>query len=170
MNIFYVTNDPWYLAQALDNKRLEKQMNDACQLLSNMLHIYNIPNPPLKLKGSIHPHTKWITKSRKHYSWTCDLLNACIEEYFFRFKKQPECFNLFKIFRIAIPFILHNQDVRFMHPPNQTTFKNEKDIYTSYKKYLLQKWDTDKVTPVWFYRQIPCWRFDDDEDDTNREE
>lgn len=160
MNIFYVDSDYQYCARSLDNKRVCKMILETAQMMNAALSIAHpapdfIRSLPLKPTHLRHPCVKWVATSKSHYDWTYKYFYYLLAEYQLRFGKVHS-YNKHK------DFFYNNSNYipkgKWVNPPNVTDFKHDTNICNAYKRHLLKKWDTDKRTPIWYIRQIPCWR------------
>lgn len=161
MNIFIPEKDAAACAEALDDKRLIKQILECAQLLATAQHIalqnakntQFSPTIPYKPTHINHPITQWVAKSRKNYIWTVEYMLACGQEYTYRFGKTHKCIGEYTKAAWYGGFYIPDTDgTPFI---NCTIFKDCTDIHTAYKAALILKWDNDKFPPKWTKRSRP---------------
>ena len=167
MNIFLpYENDIQKSVQSLDDLRLNKQILECYQLLSNAIKEKNGEN----IKGYKN-HPIYV-----HYKNTPYFLSlygiACCDEYRYRFNKhhklydsiitanhkamgitylekemKGEKFDTFKY----IPFYMEGSKSQ---PNYIRTYDNVSELY---QKKLINKWQNDKRQPKWTNREIPSF-------------
>lgn len=146
MNIFASFECPVKSAKYLDNKRLSKMLLESVQLLSTAVNLSaNNQVAPYKSTHINHPATKWTAAVYGNYEWVLEHARALSIEYTSRFGKHHKCTQYLRtLTTLGLTYIPHGERTEFV---NCTTYKNEKDINLAYRKYLNDKWLSDKVPP-----------------------
>lgn len=152
MNIFVTSRNAIEAAQALDDKRLNKMCLESCQLLSNVMHLRGLEGP-YKLTHKNHPCTKWANESVANYQWLVVHFRALCNEWKYRFKKSHACSEHLDKF-VNASFATEND---LMTPFVNCTKFEDKDVVVAYRKCLNEKWENDKIDPVWTLRAAPLW-------------
>lgn len=149
MNIFVTDKNPYLSAIVLDNKRVNKMIVESCQILSTVLFKWNIDEYPYKPTHLHHPCVKWTEYSNNNYSWLFEHFVALCDEFVVRYGKRHKCSEYISLFYKFKG--LWNNDITFYNCSGY----NEINIFESYKKCLITKWDNDKVIPKWNNRKKP---------------
>jgi hypothetical protein len=145
MNIFISSTDPNESASNLDDKRVIKMILETTQMLSTSLITLGQPGP-YKSTHINHPCSIWVRTTRSNYSWTLEHLSALLKEYTNRYLKIHKCNQYLNYFYQSKIYIPEGQLTSFI---NCTTYK-ELEVTEAYKKYLSDKWQTDKRKPTWY--------------------
>lgn len=156
MNIFATSIHARKSARALDNKRLVKMCLESAQLLSTAMVVRNAPRAPYKATHRNHPCSIWCRTNAANYLWLISHFTSLCDEYHYRYGKIHKCKQYLNDFYSGYMYMPHSLD---MTPfPNCTIFKEEKNTFKAYKKYLLWKWENDKIKPRWTNRRKPRWK------------
>lgn len=152
MNIFCTSSCPIESAKLLDDKRKVKMCLESTQMLCTALNVNGI-HTPYKTGHLNHPCTIWTRASQQNWLWLWQHAMALADEYERIYGKVHAC----------VKVLLEIKD-KYTVLPNigLTPFANcarskergidytmEHDVYSAYKKYLNDRWDTDKRDPVW---------------------
>lgn len=156
MNIFLpYENDIQKSAQSLDDLRLNKQILECYQLLSNAIkeeigeEIKGYKNHP------IYVHYKGNLPFLMFYGYKC-----CVE-YQYRFQRQHKltmgfmsAIMLFGAVEEALtytPFYMEGSKGQ----PNY--IRTTENVSALYQAKLINKWETDKIPPKWTNREMPSF-------------
>jgi hypothetical protein len=170
MQIFFTDPSPTICAQALDDKRLNKQILECAQVLSTVLH-WKMPaeeladQPIYKPTHEQHPISKWCAVSFGNYMWVLMHGLHCVYEREYRdmkgykHKSASVLYHCHKLVNSAQFGTLGITDFPNCAANDQwmISFKHEKDVHVAYKKYLAWRWKNDKQKPVWTKRNKPDW-------------
>ena len=153
MNIFLpYENDIVKSVQSLDDKRLNKQILECYQLLSNAIKEKNGGVVVGYKNHPIYVHYKGSIKFLAYYGW------ECCYEYYLRFNKPHKlCLEFVKIgyhspYYHYTPFYMEGSK----NSPN--CIRTTDNVSELYQKKLIDKWDTDKAkgrNPKWTNRGAP---------------
>lgn len=99
MNIFFLSFDPIEAAKWHCDKHVVKMILESTQLLWTAHHILVVGEEKLKETDwgvrpyaqthKNHPCAVWVRESFANYMWLCDLADALVEEYHWRFPPPP---------------------------------------------------------------------------------
>ena len=104
-------------------------------------------NPgPYKSSHAFHPVSVWVRSTQTNYQWLLDHYIALCEEYRQRFNKTHKCAQYVKQLKWGKSLIPVGGLTEFI---NCTSFKEERNVYLAYRKYLMYKWKNDKRKPKW---------------------
>lgn len=155
MNIFFTDKSPIKSAKYLDTKRVNKMILESCQMLSTAV-IQNGGNGIYKSTHKNHPSTLWASKSLDNWMWLWNHMIALSLEYKKRRGKIHKSFLSFIKSDIKQQAMLNIPKKGLTKKPNcaanqsfNVDYKHIADVYTAYKLYLNDRWDLDKITPVW---------------------
>lgn len=155
MNIFFTDKSPIKSAKYLDTKRVNKMILESCQMLSTAV-IQNGGQAPYKSTHKNHPSTLWATHSYENWTWLWNHMVALALEYKKRRGKVHKSFLKFINSDIKLQAKKHIPSKGLTKKPNcaanqqfNVSYKHVENVYEAYKLYLNDRWDTDKLTPVW---------------------
>lgn len=151
MNIFVVDKNPYISAISLDNKRVNKMIVESCQILSTVLYKLGEKDYPYKPTHVNHPVVKWVEMSNKHYSWLFDYFVLLCDEFVIRYGKKHKCSQYIPL------FYKHKGLWDFTIEFYNCSGYNEENVFKSYKKCLINKWNNDKISPKWNNRNKPIF-------------
>ena len=152
MNIFLpYENDIIKSVRSLDDVRLNKQILECYQLLSNAIKEKNGGVVVGYKNHPIYTHYKRNIKFLAYYGWECCL------EYWYRFEKEHKLEHF---------FVMKAQDSRHPYTPfymegsknSPNCIRTTDNVSELYRKKLCNKWDNDKANgrpPRWTNREIP---------------
>lgn len=164
MNIFTSDESPIVSAYNLDNKRVVKMVLESAQLLSTAIFLntntaYSDVYKPTHHK---HPCAIWAAASLDNWQWLLEHFTALCREYSFRYNNKihstERLLSRFLEYRTLIqpgvrtPFANCTRSKVL-----QIDFTSESDPCIAYQKYLIAKWQHDKLMPKWTNRLIPIW-------------
>lgn len=163
MQIFVIDPNTRVCAQALDDRRLIKQILECAQLLSTAMcekdpmHYCKMYLRDLAYKPSYrqHPVTQWVAAKPEHFKWTLHYMMDCSHEYTARFGKQHKCE------RMALDsFARSLLYTQAKGNPNTycacvPQYVDTLSIFERYQRYLTDKWN--KSEPRWTRTQPPYW-------------
>ena len=160
MNLFITHCNPDISAQALDDKRLIKQVLECGQLLSTALRQRGSTLSALyKATHWNHPVTKWVGQTSGNFFWTIDFIGACANEYTFRFSKRHATLFLLPDIIQEKHLIPHGPLLPFQNSAANSSlgldFTDIQEPALAYKKYLMAKWALEQ--PKWTKRERPVW-------------
>ena len=163
MNIFATSPCPFISAISLDNKRVIKMILETAQLLSSAIFQY-IPEKtkeeglykPTHIK---HPCTIWTGESHENAQWLLKYFRFLSNEYTYRYKKSHKSYTLYEKFTKLLKYIPKKGLTNFANCTRSPgiDYRNEKDTFLAYRKYLSFKWDNDKKPPKWGGRGQHKW-------------
>lgn len=155
MQIFVTSYDIILCAHALDNIRLNKQIVEAAQLLSNFMWYHNIKNAPYKPAFMNHPITQWSCNP-ENIHWLFYFFYYCIGEYEWRWdKKIHKCSNYLSLFNNIRP--IEWPHIIYYGQFHNGSFFKDLPVVEAYQLTLKAKWQMDKRTPRWTKRNMPFW-------------
>jgi hypothetical protein len=137
MNIFFTDQCPIKCAKNLDTKRVNKMILESCQMLATAVN-ENGGSAIYKSTHKKHPSTLWVTESYSNWKWLWNHMVALALEYK---KRRGKVHASFKKLTDK-PNCAARQDMGI-------SYKHLDDVYTAYKLYLADRWETDKREPVW---------------------
>lgn len=148
MNIFVTDTCPIKSARYLDNTRVIKMILESTQLLSNALHILNLP-APYKMTHINHPCSVWVRTSAANYKWTLRHLISLCREYTRRYGKIHKCqqyVTLFYKYRNRPPQLPFSGFVNCAANKDRgVSFKHIQDVPTAYRLYLDCRFKADRL-------------------------
>ena len=142
MQLFISDEDLYGAALNLDNRRLNKQIIEGCQILSTALWMNNCDVAESLYKaGEIylpthehHPVVKWCAMSRGNYAKTIRFIRACLVTY----KKEHKCGCMLINFMLYMGLIKAGE---FTGWQNFTSnHKHIENVYEAYKQCLKEKY------------------------------
>lgn len=155
MNIFFTDQCPIKCAKNLDTKRVNKMILESCQMLATAVN-ENGGSAIYKSTHKKHPSTLWATESYSNWRWLWNHMVALALEYKKRRGKVHASFKKFIKSDIKVQAKKYIQDKGLTDKPNCAarqdmgiSYKHLDDVYTAYKLYLADRWETDKREPVW---------------------
>lgn len=160
MNIFVTSPDPIECAKFLDDKRVVKMVLETAQMLSTAIHSidpeYHTTNGLYKPTHKNHPCTKWTIRSLNNFTWVRKHFEALLAEYELRYDRKHASGKLLPAFKGFISEQAYNIPSSFVNcAANESKGINYKDVpdtFVAYRKYLADRWDTDKRQPTWYGR------------------
>lgn len=161
MNIFVTDKSYEISAQNLDDKRVVKMILESAQLLSTAIFLNrgiqyeNIYKPTHKN----HPCSLWAALNISNWYWLYNHMVSLCQEYSFRYSKTHSSESLLLYLKMYSEYIPQGYITNFVNCTRSKVvdFRNIKDVYLAYKKYLTIKWDNDKLKPKWTERKPPNW-------------
>lgn len=158
MNIFATSADPLHCAEALDDKRLNKMILEAAQMLCTVV------GGKYKPTHENHPCTVWVRSSSSNALWLYAHAVYMCEEYSRRFAKVHACLEVIEeTFKrlYSLPDTRPDKSDKGRYFPtewaNVTGIEGASDTFMAYRMLLNDKWDADKKCPVWTNRKPPTW-------------
>lgn len=152
MNIFITDSCPVKSALYLDDKRKIKMALESTQMLCTALNVNGITTP-YKTGHLNHPCTIWTRTSQQNWLWLWDHAMALCNEYNRIYGKPHACvkvLNQIKNQYTVLPDIGLTQFANCARSKERgIDYTTHNDIYSAYKLYLNDRWDTDKRDPVW---------------------
>jgi len=154
MNIFYLDHDPTKCAQAHCNKHVVKMILETAQILSQAVrdvckieYGYHVPKSELK-----NPCIKWVKESQENFLWLCNLGDALLNEYSYRYDNSHASEHIIKDVRVwhnrfpLVPMTTRPQLMpsEFQDPDPITAYRH---YYMGAKTGLLQY--TRRTPPQW---------------------
>lgn len=163
MNIFISDVDPVISAQNLDDKRVVKMILESAQLLCTALHLNNASHLAKYKKTHVnHPSNIWVRETDSNYIWLLNHFEALCNEYTYRYNKVHTSMSLLDDLRKGAAYIPKGDLTPFANCAARSDmnidFKSEQDITIAYQKYLIARWNTDKVKPRWSIRDEPIFK------------
>lgn len=155
MNIFFTDPSPVKSAKYLDTKRVNKMILESCQMLATAI-TENGGTAPYKSTHKNHPSTKWAAESYENWKWLWNHMVALAMEYKRRRGKVHKSFLKFINSDIKLQARKVIPSKGLTSKPNcaanqsfGVSYKHIQDVYTAYQLYLADRWETDKMEPVW---------------------
>jgi hypothetical protein len=93
MNIFWLDKNLKKNAEYYVDSHVRKIILEITQLLSNVLHFYNI-KAPYKPTHMDHPLSKWVRENNDNFDLTCEMGLILGDEFQFRFGKKHKCYDI----------------------------------------------------------------------------
>lgn len=160
MQIFWPENNYQASAQALDDRRLNKQILELGQILSTAIWIKDcgIAETLTAMKCIYlpsHENHPVIKNCKYYYYEALEYLRICCKEYRYRFHKKHKTSSMLHDFESQAYLFFKYKRRPFI---NCTT--NHKHIISTNDAYglcLIEKWGTDKTQPKWTNRPRPTW-------------
>jgi hypothetical protein len=154
MNIFATSDDPVACALALDDKRINKMIVEACQMLSTALHLSGRGSPQIYQSAySRHPVVLWTASDPRNYAWLYRHLEALLAERTFRTDRLEHRS------RRLLPML--SRFVETETPPaafqNCTPHKEIDDVHRAYRVTLCKKGQRDRRPAMWTRRGPPTF-------------
>jgi len=158
MNIFVSDPCPIKSAQNLDDKRVIKMTLESAQMLCTALHEHNLSqHARYKPTHKNHPCNVWVRKNKQNNFWLVSHFEALADEYSFRMgkihKSYKDCYSDLVFGGNHLP------DGNLTPFPNcaarkdiNIDYKHVSDVHEAYRKYLTDRWATDKIPPKWTKR------------------
>jgi hypothetical protein len=151
---------PYYRTCAinLDDKRLNKQIIEGCQILSTAIWTENCDiAETLYAEGKIylpmHEFHPLVIHSKYNYLETCKFIFECIVEWKHRFGKVHGCNKYLGCLMLHAGLFDKYTQKPFIN--STTNHKHIENVYESYKKELTFKWNND--IPKFTNRAMPEW-------------
>ena len=106
-----------------------------------------------------HPCTIWTGESHENAQWLLKYFRFLSNEYTYRYKKSHKSYTLYEKFTKLLKYIPKKGLTNFANCTRSPgiDYRNEKDTFLAYRKYLSFKWDNDKKPPKWGGRGQPKW-------------
>ncbi len=155
MNIFFTSKDPVEAARNLDTKRVNKMILESAQMLSTALREHGYSGDEIyKSTHKNHPSTVWARATRANYCWLLQHFEALAVEYHARRGKWHKSFvHLFSTLSAATDFVPNGELTAFANCAANAavgvSYKHVEDVVQAYILYLNDRWDADKLEPVW---------------------
>ena len=153
MNIFFIDSNPATAAKYQCDRHCVKMILETSQMLSTAMHILNLSGAPYLQTHANHPTSKWSRANKNTYLWTCNHLEALLNEYFERYGKIHKCNQYLQLFYDQAKFL---PDGEFSDPPQCMPEQYRgSDTVTAYRKYYIgekasfAKWRNGNI-PEWF--------------------
>lgn len=167
MNIFLpYENDIQKSVQSLDDLRLNKQILECYQLLSNAFkeqrgeEIKGYKNHPIYVHYKSNPHFLCL------YGWVCceeylHRFNKChkLRGFFYNIKSTTVLYYTFCKMKEGKPYDKFEYTPFYMEgskgQPNY--IRTTENVSALYQAKLITKWETDKKPPKWTNREMPSF-------------
>ena len=164
MNIFVSDENPEKAAKNLDDKRVIKMILESTQLLCTAVNIHNGSQcTPYKSTHVNHPSSIWARETRGNWIWLWNHAYALCDRYQAAYGKVHKCRE------VIINLVDDKMDEIIPDGPltpfanctsnkeKEISFKNISDPIEAYRRYLIARWNTDKLKPKWTKRARPMW-------------
>ena len=155
MNIFFTDPDPVKCAEYLDNKRVVKMVLESCQMLATAINETG-GKAPYKSTHKNHPSNVWVRESYDNFMWLWEHMVALSDEYERRYGKKHKSYLIFTNSDILVQAQSLLPKLGLTSKPNCAanqdkgiSYKHISDIYTAYKLYLNDRWETDTNDVQW---------------------
>lgn len=159
MNIFATSVCPVESASFLDDKRIISQTKESAQMLCTALREHGIEDERLyKSTHKNHPANVWCRTTNMNFTWLLTHFEALLDQYTARYGKRHASERLLPLFYEYMDVIpvgtLQNFANCAANKEFGVDFKDIKPVTLAYKKYLIERWKRDKLTPTWFKQPI----------------
>lgn len=170
MNLFVTDTDPVICAMNLDDKRVGKLLMECNQMMSLALKTHWEDNSYVfwETRDELtsgwshlnHPVSIWVRESIGNYEWTLAHAKALAQEWEFRFGSSHGSARRLTFLEREYPLRIP----RGALSPFQNSARNSQIDFTylpvpySYRHYLHNRWQTDKLPVKFTGRQEPAWR------------
>ncbi len=125
---------------------------ESCQLMSTAMRSHG-GNPKYKSTHKGHPCTIWASSSRENYLWLYKHTLGLMAQFRIRRGKSHACETLLNELREGAELLPSLGLQPFVNcARNQSKgvdYKHLTDVPLAYKLYLSERWETDKMEPVW---------------------
>lgn len=167
MNLFTTSDNTKACVQALDDVLLGKTIIECAQMLSTAIHlndkIKEKPEGIYKKYNANEEHNRWVRENKSNYKWATHYLLDGLEEFYYRFEKPHDTWNVAKI---VIQYESAFEDGEMTpftrkfskETKNYDELMEMKNTFYAYQKYLSTKWQTKEEqgkAPVWTKRGAP---------------
>lgn len=174
MNIFALHMDPWQCARWYVDRHVVKMINESAQLLSNAIHFHTgrlryDKRGILKLGSHLkrlakpthyeHKCSRWARQTRANYEWLCDLFDALLVEYTYRYGKIHAYSRMSAAFKKDAPKIPRGELTvwALAMPDYLAQANNHLEAVERYRDYYAwYKWHIWR----WTKRDPPPWLID----------
>ena len=161
VNLFYLSNNPKTCAKYYCDKHVSKIAIEIAQILSQVHHNIGTKQPPYKpckvVGKTLKPYL-WAMESKENYLYCCNLAEALLKEYKFRYDKtEHKCDKVIEWLKLNIPnSIKKTKLTKFKLTENVAIYDKyfkdpvvaSKYIYVDFK-CKNDKW-TKRGKPSWF--------------------
>lgn len=159
MNLFVTDESPIISAQNLDDKRMVKMCLETTQLLCSAINYYG-GQTPYRTTHLNHPVSVWVRKNRANAEWALAHGAGLCFSYYKRYGKVHKC-----------EAILNSLDLSYLPKGTRSpfvncaandslgiSFKHIEDPIEAYRRYLISRWNNDKLKPNWgIYDSVLTW-------------
>lgn len=154
MNIFATSQCPTQSAKFLDDKRCIKMCLESAQLLSTALRVHGYKGADVyRIAHLNHPSSKWTRATRGNYQWLLAHFKALCVEYTRRTGKTHASSKLLSVFEANANLIPDGERLPFSNNARNlekgVDYTIEPDVHLAYRKYLSDRWVSDKRPPAW---------------------
>lgn len=168
MNLFILHSSPHICATYYFDSHVIKIILEAVQMLFAAKLILDPPEQcsdydsvpkRYKLTHKNHPVTVWVRQSKQNWEWTCQLVEALMDEWHYRYNhnKVHGCYDTFQWLRTHMPSddkFTSNELTEFAKAmPDE--YKIEKDPVVAYRNYYMS--DSKAHIRKWKRREKPSW-------------
>lgn len=133
MNIFILDRNPKLAARANCDKHVIKIILEISQMLSMAMSMSGSDKAPYRVTHQNHPMSKFVRTTKGNYKWTCDHLEALLQEYTERYGKIHKCAQYLNLFRNSIHLIPDGDLTTF--PQCMPDEYRDEDPVKAYKTY-----------------------------------
>lgn len=158
MNIFITDESPYLSAVALDDKRVNKMLLESCQMLSTAVNLHG-GKAPYKTTHANHPSNVWARETRSNFQWLFSHASALSAQYSLRSGKNHACNAILNELMILDNVIPTGPLTPFANCSANSSkgisYKHLTDVTEAYKRYLIDRWNTDTKKPTWI--TMPSW-------------
>lgn len=159
MNIFATSYCPVECAEFLDDKRTVEMCLETAQMLSTALRCHGVNDDNLyKSTHQNHPANVWVRATNLNFAWTLAHFESLLDQYTARYGKRNPSERLLPLFYEYMEVIPVGPLQEFVNcaanKEKGVDFKDIKPVTTAYKKYLIERWRHDKLTPTWFKQPV----------------
>ena len=155
MNIFFTDPSPAQCAKNLDTKRVNKMILESCQMLATAINEHG-GEAPYKSTHKNHPSNIWVRESYDNWLWLWKHMVALTWEYKKRRGKIHKSFLKFSDSNVKEQALELLGRKGLTGKPNCAareslgiSYKHVGNIYVAYQLYLNDRWESDRVEPVW---------------------
>jgi hypothetical protein len=155
VNIFVLSNEPYFAAQYHCDKHVVKMILETAQLLATAHHELNPKNRiPIKPTHRNHPCAVWVRSCSGNYAWTLDLLYHLLREYTFRYEKVHRYNELYAKLMLPPSNIRNAEREPFVQcVPEKYKSRSAVAAYRAYyrgDKARFAKWKAPRTEPDWW--------------------
>lgn len=163
MNIFVTDESPIKAAFDLDDKRVVKMILESTQMLCTAINETG-GKAPYKSTHKNHPSNVWVRQSGANWHWLWDHAMELCDRYQAVYNKVHKCKSILldltdQEYDAFIP--KSSQLTPFANCAANTSkgvsYKHLTNVTEAYRRYLVDRWNTDVKTPTWRGRDIPSW-------------
>lgn len=162
MNIFVTDENPLKSANNLDSKRVNKMLLESTQMLCTAVNLCG-GDTPYKSTHINHPCNVWARKSRENWFWLLRHASKLSINYTLTTNKVHKCQGILDdlLLTKAYDKIPSGELTSFINCARNISkgvdYSEISPVTEAYRRYLDDRWNTDKLKPSWKHGNKPEW-------------